>query len=91
MMAPLPMNAHRRRRALEGLVQSAITRQVAFVLLAGDIYDGDWRDYNTGLYFVSQMARLRDAGIPVFLVTGNHDAANRMPSLVEAAIQRQGL
>ncbi len=66
------------RRALEGLVQLAITRQVAFVLLAGDIYDGDWRDYNTGLYFVSQMARLRDAGIPVFLVSGNHDAANRM-------------
>jgi exonuclease SbcD len=66
------------RRALEGLVQLAIARQVAFVLLAGDIYDGDWRDYNTGLYFISQMARLREANVPVFLVTGNHDAANRM-------------
>lgn len=66
------------RRALEGLVQLAVARQVAFVMLAGDIYDGDWRDYNTGLYFVSQMARLRDAGIPVLIVSGNHDAANRM-------------
>ena len=56
----------------------ALDEQVAMVLVAGDLYDGDWRDYNTGLYFVAQMARLRRAGIRVFLVAGNHDAANRM-------------
>lgn len=76
--APIDEIRNAGRKALEGLVQLAIARQVAFVLLAGDIYDSDWRDYNTGLYFVSQMSRLRDAGIPVFLVTGNHDAGNRM-------------
>ncbi len=35
-------------------------------------------DYNTGLYFVSQMARLREAGIAVFAIAGNHDAKSRM-------------
>ena len=48
------------------------------MLLAGDLFDGDWKDYNTGLFFVAQMARLREAGIPVFIVAGNHDAASRI-------------
>ena len=66
------------RRALDNLVRLAIAEQVAFVLIAGDVYDGDWRDHNTGLWFVGRMAALRDAGIEVFLIRGNHDARNRM-------------
>ncbi len=66
------------RRALENLVRLAIDEQVSFVLIAGDIYDGDWRDYNTGLFFLRQMTRLRDAGIQVFLIRGNHDAASQI-------------
>jgi predicted phosphodiesterase len=66
------------RRALENLVRLAVEEQVAFVLIVGDLYDGDWPDYNTGLFFSAQMARLRDAGIKVYLIRGNHDAANRM-------------
>lgn len=66
------------RRALEHLVQLAIDEAVDFVVIAGDLYDGDWKDFRTGLFFVAQMARLREAGIPAFLIAGNHDAANRM-------------
>ena len=66
------------RRAFDNLVELAIDEAVAFVLLAGDLYDGDWRDYNTGLYFVRQMGRLQEAGIPVFIVAGNHDAASQI-------------
>lgn len=66
------------RGALKGLVDLALEEQVAFVLLAGDLYDGDWRDYNTGLFFGAQLARLREAGIQAFIVYGNHDAASRM-------------
>ncbi len=66
------------RRALENLVELAIDRQVDFVLISGDLYDGEWKDYNTGLFFVSRMARLREAGIRVFIISGNHDAASRM-------------
>jgi len=66
------------RRALENLVELAIEESVRFVLIAGDFYDGDWRDYNTGLFFTQQMVRLREADIPVYLIAGNHDAANRM-------------
>ncbi|MHC1726148.1 MAG: exonuclease SbcCD subunit D [Syntrophobacteraceae bacterium] len=66
------------RRASENLVDLAMDEQVDFVLISGDLYDGDWKDYNTGLFLVSQMARLHEARIPVFIVSGNHDAANRM-------------
>jgi len=66
------------RRALENLVELAIDESVAFVLLAGDLYDGEWKDYNTGLFFARQMARLKDADIPVFVVAGNHDAASQI-------------
>jgi len=65
------------RRALENLVQLAIRLPVTAVLLAGDVYDGEWRDYHTGLYFNQQMARLGRAGIEVYMVSGNHDAQNR--------------
>lgn len=76
--APIQEIRDAARRALANLVDLAVEQQVAFVLIAGDIYDGDWRDYNTGLFFVDQIRRLREAGIPLYLISGNHDAANRM-------------
>jgi len=66
------------RRALQNLVELAVNESVDFVLIAGDLYDGDWKDYNTGLFFVSQMIRLREAGINVFIAAGNHDAASQI-------------
>jgi DNA repair exonuclease SbcCD nuclease subunit len=66
------------RKALAGLADLAIESGAAFVVIAGDLFDGEWRDCNTGLYFISQMKRLRVAGIPVYISLGNHDAANRM-------------
>ncbi|MBW1786293.1 MAG: DNA repair exonuclease [Deltaproteobacteria bacterium] len=76
--APVDEVRRAARRAFENLVDLALAEAVAFVLLAGDLYDGDWKDYNTGLYFVSQMSRLREADIPVFMIAGNHDAASRI-------------
>ncbi len=66
------------RRAFDNLIKLAIDEDVAFILLAGDLYDGDWKDYNTGLYFMERMGRLREADIRVFSVAGNHDAASQI-------------
>lgn len=76
--APVDLIRGATRRALENLVQLAIREQVDFVVIAGDLYDGDWRDFNTGMFFVRQMAKLREAGIRVYLIAGNHDAASTM-------------
>ena len=63
--APIDAIRGATRLALEKLVDLAITEQVEFVLLAGDLYDGDWRDASTGLFFIAQMTRLDRRGIPV--------------------------
>jgi DNA repair exonuclease SbcCD nuclease subunit len=76
--APVDQLRGATRRALENLVELAIDESVALVLIAGDLYDGDWREFRTGLFFCSQMARLREAGIEVLVIAGNHDAANKM-------------
>src|ERR1700678_1857773 len=66
------------RRAFTGLIDLAIEKTVDFVLISGDLYDGDWRDYNTGLFLVKELGRLRELKIPVFIIAGNHDAASKM-------------
>lgn len=64
------------RRAFENLVRLAQEESVDVVLLAGDIFDGDWKDWETGLFFANQLGILGRAGIPVVAVSGNHDAAS---------------
>lgn len=76
--APVEQLRGATRRALAALVALAIDEAVRFVIIAGDLYDGDWPDYNTGLFFNRQMMRLKEAGIPAFVIAGNHDAANKM-------------
>lgn len=66
------------REAFSQLVGTAIDERVDFVVIAGDLYDGDWPDFNTGLYFCAQMGRLQRAGIPAFVLFGNHDAESHM-------------
>ncbi len=76
--APVEELRQATRRAFENLVDLAIAKGVDFVLIAGDLYDGDWKDYNSGLFFVSQMSRLRKADISAYIVAGNHDAASKI-------------
>lgn len=74
----LPVERLRRatRGALEALVDLALRRRVAFVLLAGDLFDHECEDFNTPLFFRAQLERLARAGIRVLVVQGNHDAAD---------------
>jgi len=78
--APVETIRQAPRSALENLVELCLAEQVDLLLLAGDLFDGEWKDYNTGLFFTRQMARLREAGIPVVSIRGNHDAASHLTS-----------
>ena len=62
------------RDALVNLVDFALERRVAFVLLAGDLYDGDARDWRTGQFLTQQLARLTREKIEIAAISGNHDA-----------------
>jgi len=66
------------RHAFERLIDVALEENVDFVVIAGDLYDGSWDQFNTGLFFVRQMGRLKAENIPVYVVLGNHDAQSKM-------------
>jgi DNA repair exonuclease SbcCD nuclease subunit len=62
------------RRAVQALVEEAVASNAAFLVVAGDVFDGSWKDVGTGLFFVRALGILDRAGIPTFIVKGNHDA-----------------
>ena len=68
------------RAAFSRLVDEAVALDVDFMVIAGDLYDGDWKDHNTGVFFARQMGRLHNANIPVYVLHGNHDAESVMTS-----------
>lgn len=76
--APAAQLRNASREALRQLVDCAIEEEVTFLVIAGDLYDGDWKDHNTGIFFGQQMGRLRKAGIRAFVLWGNHDAESEM-------------
>ncbi|WP_151445798.1 metallophosphoesterase family protein [Lacisediminimonas profundi] len=76
--APTELLRNATRRAFEALVEHAIEEKVDFLVIAGDLYDGGWRDHNTGIFFCKQMGLLKKAGIPAFVLFGNHDAESEM-------------
>ncbi len=66
------------REALSALVDLAIEEKVDFVVIAGDLYDGDWSDFRTGQALVAALAKLTRAGIRVVAIRGNHDAESQI-------------
>lgn len=60
-------------QSFERLVTIASTEQVDFMVISGDIYDGDNQSVKAQAFFREQMERLAAADIPVFLSHGNHD------------------
>ncbi len=64
------------RSALRSLVDLCLDENADLLLIAGDVVDGDWPDYHTGLYMISELRRLCEANIPVVMIRGNHDAAS---------------
>ena len=62
--------------ALDEVVDYALTQKVDLVLLAGDAYKGRDPSQTHQREFASRLYRISSAGIPVFLLVGNHDLPN---------------
>ena len=62
--------------ALDEVVEVAVTQGVDLVLLAGDAYKGRDPSQTHQREFASRLFRIASAGIPVFLLVGNHDLPN---------------
>lgn len=77
-MSGLPMEQLQRLRnstftAFANLIDYAIKTKPDFVLIVGDIYDGEDRSLRAQLKFQEGMKKLDEANIPVVLSYGNHD------------------
>lgn len=59
--------------ALDELVEYALSQDVDMVLLAGDAYKGRDPSQTHQREFARRLARLSSAGVPVFMLVGNHD------------------
>ena len=56
--APVDRLRRATRDAFQNLITLAIDEAVAFVLIAGDLFDGRWPDMSTGLWTARQFRRL---------------------------------
>jgi DNA repair protein SbcD/Mre11 len=77
-LSQLPEKLYRRLlnstfTALKRLIDTAIEMQVDFLIIAGDVYDGEDRSIRAQVRFRQEMERLSEHGIPVYLIHGNHD------------------
>lgn len=76
--APMERMRLATRRAMDNVVQLCLSEQVDFLVIAGDLFDTACRDFNSALAAAAQMQRLNRAGIPVYLILGNHDSRDEM-------------
>ena len=74
--------------ALNNVVELCLQRDVDFLVIAGDVYEERSPALADRARFQSAMRRLADAGIPVYLARGNHDAADLTGARTGAPLER---
>lgn len=60
-------------KAFEKIIDYAITYNVNFLLISGDLYDKDCISIRANNFFINQCDRLLKENIKVFVISGNHD------------------
>jgi len=65
--------------AFDRLIETALEREVDLALFAGDIYNQEDQNLRARLAFQRGMERLNDAGIPAYIIHGNHDPLRNAP------------
>lgn len=77
----LPTTIHNKLKestftAFKKVIDAAISKKVDFIIIAGDIYDGEDRSIKAQIRFRNEMLRLEEEQIEVYLIHGNHDHLN---------------
>lgn len=84
--APPPITERLRVATLhvwDRIVNLALTREVDFVVVAGDVFEAETRSLIAQLAFADGLVRLSDAGIATAVVTGNHDPLSGWEATVD--------
>jgi DNA repair exonuclease SbcCD nuclease subunit len=68
--------------AFRNLIELCVSEKVDFLVVAGDVYDGDDRSVRAQLRFRDGLAELAGHGIETFVVHGNHDPLDGWQSAI---------
>jgi DNA repair exonuclease SbcCD nuclease subunit len=60
-------------RATQEIVDYAVENEVDFVLHSGDLFNSNLVDHTTLIHAINILNPLKQAGIPFFVIDGNHD------------------
>ncbi|WP_285767655.1 DNA repair exonuclease [Peribacillus sp. SI8-4] len=60
-------------KAFQKIINEAIFHQVDFIVISGDLFDGENRSLRTQVRFRTEMEKLRQNQIPAYIIHGNHD------------------
>lgn len=72
------------RTAFSRIVDLCISEDAAFLLIAGDLWDGEHSSTKTPRFLKQELLRLKEAGIRCFVIRGNHDALARLTGELDA-------
>ena len=70
-------------RSFNNIIDLAIREKVDCVLIVGDIFDSANKSLHAQIRFRNGLKRISDAGIPSFVVYGNHDALDSWSASLE--------
>ena len=70
-------------RSFQNIIDLAIREEVDCVLIAGDIFDSANKSLHAQIKFRNGLKRISDAGIPSFVVYGNHDPLDSWSASLE--------
>ncbi|MBL4866309.1 MAG: DNA repair exonuclease [Pseudomonadales bacterium] len=76
--APVDRIREATRVAFKNLIIFCLEEKVDLLLISGDLFDGDLKDFKAGLFLTDQLKRLSNAQIPTVIIRGNHDAEAKM-------------
>ncbi|MGE7876415.1 metallophosphoesterase family protein [Peribacillus muralis] len=60
-------------KSFQNIINEAIFHQVDFIVLSGDLFDGENRSLRTQVRMRAEMEKLQQFQIPAYIIHGNHD------------------
>jgi DNA repair protein SbcD/Mre11 len=76
--APADRLRNATREAFDRVIDLCLEEKVDFLVIAGDLFDTEVKDFHAALSAAAQLRRLDQANIPVYLILGNHDSREEM-------------
>lgn len=70
--------ANASRQSFAAIIDLCVIEKIDALLISGDLYDGSHHSMKTAGFLTSQLRRLNDVGIAVFIIRGNHDALSKI-------------